>query len=188
MYQVFATLTALFLFVTSCGSRQTEPGTESSAADTLVVGLIATLSPTDGSPVSGTVRFEADADGAVIVRAEVSGLESGSRHAMHIHEFGDCSAPDGSSAGGHYNPSASPHGAPGSPADERHAGDLGNLVELAEGVAEFEAVDRVIRLSGDNTIEGRSVIVHVTEDDFTTQPTGNAGKRLACGVILRDEG
>ena len=145
----------------------------------------ASLSPANQSGVSGTVEFSSESDGTVLVTAVVSGLESGGRFGLHVHEFGDCSAPDASSAGGHYNPLGSRHGAPGNPASERHAGDLGNLEELAEGVAEFESVDSVIRLTGEQTIEGKAVIVHSGADDFVTQPTGNAGKRLACGVIVR---
>ena len=184
MNQLAALFTTLILFTSSCGSERTEPATDSTAADTSTIALTAKLSPTEGSDVSGTVRFEPGVSGGVVIRAVVSGLDSGSRHAMHVHEFGDCSAPDGSSAGGHYNPQGAPHGAPGSPEDQRHAGDLGNLFELAEGVAEFEVTDRIVELEGPNTIEGRSVIVHASEDDFTTQPTGNAGARLACGVIV----
>ncbi len=161
--------------------EQTQP-TTNSEVDAIYV---ASLSPANQSGVSGTVKFSSESDGTVLVSAVVSGLESGGRFGFHVHEFGDCSAPDASSAGGHYNPLGSPHGAPGNPASERHAGDLGNLEELAEGVAEFESVDSVLRLTGEQSIEGKAVIVHSGADDFVTQPTGNAGKRLACGVIAR---
>lgn len=137
------------------------------------------LHPTQGNKVEGVVTFTKVEDGVKIV-AEVSNLTPGS-HGFHIHEFGDCSAPDGSSAGGHFNPKKTQHGAPD--AHERHAGDLGNLVADKQGNAHYERIDKVIELEGTDTIIGRSVVVHASEDDFKTQPTGNAGGRVACGVI-----
>lgn len=180
-------LAASLALVSACGTDKPESQAEYAGADSTPVELTAILSPTEGNSVAEAVRFLPASDGGVIIRALVSGLDSGGRHGMHIHEFGDCSAPDGSSAGGHYNPDDAPHGAPSNPASGRHAGDLGNLIELAEGVAEFETTDRVIQLHGEDSIEGKSVIVHAGEDDFATQPTGNAGARLACGVVVREE-
>jgi Cu-Zn family superoxide dismutase len=104
-------------------------------------------------------------------------------HGFHVHEFGDCSAPDGSSAGGHFAPLGSPHGPPDAGQGERHIGDLGNIVANADGVVEQELADSVIRLDGENSIVGKAIIVHAGADDFTTQPSGAAGERVACGVI-----
>lgn len=140
---------------------------------------VASLRPTQGNKAQGTVTFTA-VDGGVLVVADVDNLEPG-KHGFHIHEFGDCSSPDGASAGSHFNPGGKKHGGPDHA--ERHAGDLGNIVADEKGHAHYERVDKVIKLDGPDTIVGRSVIVHANEDDFKSQPTGNAGGRLACGVI-----
>jgi Cu-Zn family superoxide dismutase len=140
---------------------------------------IAVLHPTKGSPVSGIVKFEV-VDNGVRVVADVTGLAPG-KHGFHIHEYGDCSAIDGSSAGGHFNPTGMPHSMPSS--DKRHVGDLGNIVADSTGTAHLDYVDTMISFSGPNSVIGRGVIVHEKEDDLKTQPTGNAGARLACGVI-----
>lgn len=137
------------------------------------------LHPTQGNKAEGIVTFT-KVEGGVKIVAVVNNLTPGA-HGFHIHEFGDCSAPDGSSAGGHFNPGKTQHGGP--EALERHAGDLGNLVANSEGVAEYERIDKVIQLDGPDTIVGRSIVVHANADDFKTQPTGNAGGRIACGVI-----
>ena len=127
----------------------------------------------------GTVTFT-KANDAVQVVADVTGLTPG-KHGFHIHEFGDCSATDATSAGGHFNPTHKPHGAPD--AAERHAGDLGNIEADASGKAHLEWKDKVMKLTGEDSIVGHAVIVHEKADDLKTQPTGNAGGRVACGVI-----
>ena len=114
------------------------------------------------------------------VVADIEGLTPGD-HGFHVHEFGDCSAPDGTSAGAHFNPTKKPHGAPDNA--ERHVGDLGNITADESGKAHYDRIDTVIELNGENTIVGRSVIVHAKADDFVSQPAGNAGSRIACGVI-----
>jgi Cu-Zn family superoxide dismutase len=139
---------------------------------------IAVLHSASGSQVTGTVTFTKVGDTVQVV-ADVTGLTPG-KHGFHIHEFGDCSATDASSAGGHFNPMKKPHGAPD--AAERHAGDLGNLEADSTGKAHVELKDSMLKLSGENSILGRGVIVHEKVDDWS-QPTGNAGGRLACGVI-----
>jgi len=140
---------------------------------------IAVLHPASGSQVMGTVTFTKTGD-AVQVVADVTGLTPG-KHGFHIHEFGDCSATDATSAGGHFNPTHKPHGAPDSA--ERHVGDLGNLEADASGKAHLEWRDKMLKLSGQNCILGLAVIVHEKEDDLKSQPVGNAGGRVACGVI-----
>ncbi len=127
----------------------------------------------------GTVTFT-KTDDAVQVVADVTGLTPG-EHGFHIHEFGDCSATDATSAGGHFNPTHKPHGAPD--AAERHVGDLGNLEADASGKAHLEWKDKVMKLTGEDSIVGHAMIVHQKADDLKTQPTGNAGGRVACGVI-----
>lgn len=142
---------------------------------------VATLSPTEGNDVRGRVTFADTPDGVRVV-AEISGLTEG-LHGFHVHETGDCSAPDATSAGGHFNPDAHPHGAPDAPATERHDGDLGNLEAGADGTARYERVDPNVALSGPTSVIGKAVIVHAGQDDFTSQPSGDAGGRVACGVI-----
>lgn len=141
---------------------------------------VAVLSPTQGSSVSGTVEFVRMED-YTVVKAEVRGFEPNTKHGFHIHEFGDCSAPDAASAGGHFNPKGMMHAGP--EAEMRHMGDMGNLAADSNGVAVLELKDKMIKLWGPKSVLGRAVIVHAQEDDLKTQPTGNAGARLACGVI-----
>jgi len=140
---------------------------------------VAVLMPTAGNTISGTVIF-AKSGKAMRVIAEVSNLSPGA-HGFHIHEFGDCRAADGSSAGGHFNPDNSSHGAPN--ADPSHVGDLGNIVADESGVGKLDLLVARPDLEGPNGIIGRSIIVHADPDDLKTQPTGNAGARIACGVI-----
>lgn len=140
----------------------------------------AVLHPTEGNNAAGVVVFTLT-DQGVQVEATVTGLEPDTRHGFHIHQYGDCRAPDGTSAGGHYNPSGEEHGAPSD--DIRHMGDLGNLPANAQGTASADFIDTHVKLNGPNSILGRGMILHAGEDDLTTQPTGAAGARLACGVI-----
>jgi len=140
---------------------------------------ICVLYPTQGNTVSGTITFTGTEAGVKVV-VDVQGLSKG-KHGFHIHEFGDCNSPDGSSAGGHFNPGAMNHGGPMDMT--RHMGDMGNLEADESGKVHMEYVDPVISLKGEHSIIGRSVILHKNEDDLKTQPTGNAGPRIACGVI-----
>jgi Cu-Zn family superoxide dismutase len=146
---------------------------------TPITKAIAVLSPVPGGKVEGTVTFEA-VDGGVKVVADVTGLTPG-KHGFHIHEYGDCSAPDFTSTGGHFMIPGEMHG----PRDDStsHKGDMGNLTADASGHAHLEWVDSRISLMGPLSIIGHGVIVHEKEDDLKTQPTGNAGGRVACGVI-----
>jgi len=142
----------------------------------------AALEATKGNTVAGTVSFAQTGD-KVTVTAKVSGLAPGS-HGFHIHEKGDCSSGDGMSAGGHFNPMGKPHAHPTTP--ERHAGDMPMLVADASGNATLTAELDVMTIgAGSADIVGRSVIVHKDADDFKTQPTGNSGARVACGVIRK---
>ena len=141
---------------------------------------IAVLHPTTGNKVSGTVTFTEEADG-IRVQANVTGLTPG-KHGFHVHEFGDCSAADGSSAGGHFNPTNQPHAGPDATA--RHVGDMGNIEADSSGTAKLDYVDHHISLTNNERwVIGHAVIVHEKADDLKSQPTGNAGGRVACGVI-----
>ena len=152
-----------------------------SATGAAVSDAIAVLAPTQGQSVSGTVRFHREGD-AVHVTGEISGLAPSAKHGFHVHEFGDCSAPDGASAGGHFAPEAHPHGAP-DPATH-HAGDLGNIEADASGHAKVDVTVKGLGLdTGERAIIGRALIVHGGPDDLTSQPAGNSGPRVGCGVI-----
>jgi Cu-Zn family superoxide dismutase len=141
----------------------------------------ATLASSPGNNVAGTVVFVQEGR-KVFVVADVTGLKPGA-HGFHVHEKGDCSAPDFSSAGGHFNPDGKPHGDPG--AGAHHVGDMPALVADASGRAKARAELRSMSVGGGgaNDIVGKSVVVHADPDDFRTQPAGNSGARVACGVI-----
>ena len=141
----------------------------------------AQLQPTKGNKTFGEATFE-QLDGKVHVVIYVQGLKPGQEHGLHIHEAGDCSSGDGMSAKGHFNPFGKPHAHHG--AAERHAGDLPSLKAGKDGRAKVDAMLDVITVAaGPASVVGRGVIVHADPDDFRTQPTGNAGARIACGVI-----
>lgn len=141
---------------------------------------IADLTGRADSPLSGTVSFTQVGD-VVQVVAHIEGATPGS-HGFHIHEIGDCSAEDFTSAGGHFNPTGAPHGGPNDA--ERHAGDLGNIEIGEDGVGELELTSDMITVApGESSVVGRGVILHADPDDLESQPTGNAGARVACGVI-----
>jgi superoxide dismutase, Cu-Zn family len=145
-----------------------------------ITQAVAVLHPTEGNKCRGTVVFT-QIGNAVKVVAKVEGLNPGQKHGFHVHEFGDCSAPDGTSAGGHYNPEGHAHALPDK--QERHAGDFGNLQADNQGRAYFEFTVKNLSIDGKvNPVIGRAVIVHADPDDGS-QPTGNAGARIACGVI-----
>lgn len=133
-----------------------------------------------GSSVSGEATFE-ETRGGVLVALELHHTPPG-WHAVHVHEKGDCSAPDGASAGGHFNPRTKSHGSPHAP--EHHAGDLGNVWvdENGEGHHVLLMPDLTVQ-DGPASVRGRAIIVHAGVDDLVTQPTGNAGGRIGCGVI-----
>lgn len=135
-----------------------------------------------GSDVVGMVRFWETGEGQVGYDVELYGLAPGP-HGFHVHEVGDCSAPDATSAGGHFAPEGNPHGAPDDAV--RHVGDLGNVVANAEGHATFRGMDPRITLRGEHAIVQRAVVVHADADDLTSQPSGDAGDRIGCGVIRR---
>jgi Cu-Zn family superoxide dismutase len=142
----------------------------------------ARLQPTTGNAASGTATFTQKGD-KVLVEASVSGLKPGAEHGFHVHEKGDCSSGDGMSTGGHFNPLGKPHAHFGTP--ERHAGDLPALKADASGNASLTVELDVITVAESPTsVVGRGLIVHALPDDYKTQPTGNAGARIACGVIV----
>ncbi len=141
----------------------------------------AKLDPTKGNSATGTVTFTQIGD-KVRVDASLSGLKPNAEHGFHIHDKGDCSSGDGMSTGGHFNPLGKPHGH--HDGMERHAGDLPALKADAAGYAKLSATLDVITVApGPTSVIGRGMIVHRDPDDYKTQPTGNAGPRIACAVI-----
>ena len=156
-------------------------GLVSACATTPVEPLRATaqLQPTKGNKTLGEVTFE-QIGAKVHVFVNVEGLKPGQEHGFHIHEAGDCSSGDGMSARGHFDPSGKPHGRPGS----GHLGDLPALKAQANGRAKLDFETTAFTLSaGSMNVVGRGLIIHADPDDYKTQPTGNSGARLACGVI-----
>ena len=142
---------------------------------------VCVLAPTKASKadVHGTVTFTQTDDG-ILISGEITGLSPG-KHGFHIHEFGDMSSPDGMATGGHFNPDMHKHGGPED--SERHAGDFGNIEANDDGKATIKMTDKHISLTGANSILGRALIVHAKADDLKTQPSGDAGARIAQGVI-----
>jgi Cu-Zn family superoxide dismutase len=155
-------------------------GTPANAAGAAPVShAVCVLRTVGGSGVSGTVQIR-EVGGKLHLTGVVRGLEPG-RHGFHVHAYGDVrNADDGSTAGGHFAPRGREHGAPA--ANERHVGDLGNIEANENGVAEIDIHDSVVALDGANSIVGRALVVHAGEDHFT-QPSGDAGDRVAFGVI-----
>ena len=147
-----------------------------------VTKAAANLESKSGSQVTGTVTFTKVGDEVQVV-ADIQGLKPG-KHGFHIHEKGDCSAPDAASAGGHFNPTMKHHGGPETL--DHHTGDLGNIVTDASGKTHLEWKGK-LSLSGKDSIIGKSVVVHEKEDDLKTDPAGNSGARVACGQILTAE-
>lgn len=142
----------------------------------------AVLQAKSDSNVVGKIMFKQYGNKVTII-TDVEGLSPNQSHGFHIHETGDCSAADGSSAGGHFAPNEHKHGAPSD--ETHHAGDLGNLEANTLGIAKRELESNEITLSQDakNSIIGKAVIIHAKSDDLKSQPSGSAGKRIACGVI-----
>jgi superoxide dismutase, Cu-Zn family len=143
-----------------------------------VTKAVATLESKSGSKVTGTVTFTKMGDEVQVV-ADIQNLTPG-KHGFHIHEKGDCSAADASSAGGHFNPTHQHHGGPMTA--EHHAGDLGNIEADASGKAHLDWKGK-LSLSGTDSIVGKSIVIHEKEDDLKTDPAGNSGARIGCGVI-----
>ena len=144
---------------------------------------VANLASASGSLVSGKVTAVPMTSGGVHLTGTIGGLPPNSMHGFHVHEKGDCSAVDASSAGPHFNPFTSVHGRAN--AGDHHSGDMDNVLSNAEGVVQLSVHLSGVTLGGGtvNDIAGRALVVHAAADDYTSQPAGNAGARVACGVI-----
>ena len=144
--------------------------------------LSAEMAPTEGNTATGTLTLSA-VPGGVHITGSLSGVAAGGSHGFHVHETGDCSAPDAASAGGHFNPGGHPHGHPGQ--GEHHAGDMPNLVADDAGtlMVDVQVPGVTIGDGGGTDILGRALVLHAGADDYSSQPAGNSGPRIACGVI-----
>jgi Cu-Zn family superoxide dismutase len=182
------------LVVLGCGPADAPPSAREAApqpppapqrveAVTGTTAAVANVQALGGSGVTGTAAFRQDG-GTITLQLDLRGLPPGA-HAAHIHEHGDCSAPDGSSAGAHWNPTQQDHGRWGH--GSHHLGDLGNVEAAADGTASLLVTSDAWQIATGAPVDvvGKAIIVHTSADDFTTQPTGNAGGRIACGVIER---
>jgi len=195
-------LCAAVAFMAACGARENPtapadapapastpspavappPADAAQPGDTAPAGASAQLTPTQGNTASGTLALTATGDGVRLV-GSLQGLPPNGEFGFHIHEKGDCSAPDASSAGAHFNPANAPHGDP--QGSSHHAGDVPNAKSDAAGTAQVDAVASGVNLmSGDpGDVHGKAIVVHAKPDDYKTQPSGNSGARIACGVI-----
>jgi Cu-Zn family superoxide dismutase len=165
--------------------RKPDPATAAPAEKTTAEPaneVVVQIAPTQGNTVTGSLALAPSAEG-VHVSGAIQGLKPNAEFGFHVHEKGDCSAPDGSSAGGHFNPTQAQHGNPTSGA--HHAGDMANIRSNAEGVAEVDTTATGTTLHGEpgTDVVGKAIVVHESPDDYATQPSGNSGKRIACGVI-----
>ena len=175
------------LLLTGCAD---DPAPETTTAEPDPVAVAqARLDPLGESSATGMVTFTETPDG-LRVEYDLTGVELG-EHGLHVHEGEGCGRGDdgtlGGAAGGHYNPLGAPHGAPDASREARHVGDFGNVTSVAGGVtggvAQGEFVDPLIALSGPTSIVGRTVVLHASRDDLASQPSGDAGDRIACGPI-----
>lgn len=147
----------------------------------MITSAIAEIAPASGSQVTGSAYFEQDGEEVTLIIS----IENASPglHAVHIHENGDCSAPDATSAGGHRNPTGVAHGEWGK--GEFHLGDIGNITIGEDGTGILMLTTDLWEIGTGSPVDivGKGIIVHADADDFTTQPSGNAGARIGCGVI-----
>jgi Cu-Zn family superoxide dismutase len=183
-------LCAASAVLAGCGQRDAEttavPSTPSTPplteAQPAAAGAVVQLAPTQGNTASGNLALAAEGD-SVRLSGTLLGLAPNGEFGFHIHENGDCSAPDASSAGGHFNPANAPHGNPRE--DTHHAGDMLNAKSDAQGVAMVDVVASGVSLDSamPNSVRGKAVVLHEKADDYTTQPSGDSGARIACGVI-----
>lgn len=177
-------MAAVLLGLVALGGCQTTPHGMTDLGMRVEEGVTVLHGTKGNEDVRGTVRFIEMGNGQVKVIADVMGLDPGSTHAIHVHEYGDCTALDATSAGGHYNPEGHDHALP-EETPTRHAGDLGNLEADDNGHARYTlVVDNISVAGAKNPVIGRAVIVHEGVDQgMAEQPTGAAGPRIACGVI-----
>lgn len=197
MFKVMALSTcALALGLTACSkpaqnTAAAPAGTEAPAVaaapapEPVEQTALVALAPTKGSKVSGTLTLSVERSGGVSIVGQVGNLEPGSEHGFHVHDKGDCSAADGSSAGNHFNPTSQEHGNPSTANGMHHLGDMLNIKADDQGTAAVRITvpGATLHDGGPHDLIGKGIIVHADPDDYATQPAGNSGGRLACGRI-----
>lgn len=176
----FALISSTLLLAAGCGGEQTVPGGSGGEPPGGGPAAVAQLRGAPGTNVSGTVSFFPAEGDQVRVVVEVRGVSPGA-HGIHIHENGECVAPDFKSAGDHFNPTGAPHGCP--PGESRHVGDFNNVRVREDGTGTLEITTPLVSLAGPSSVVGKAVILHQGADDCTSQPSGQSGDRIACGVI-----
>ena len=168
---------------TPAAAAPAEPAKVTESIFSRTRSAVATLSPAAGGTATGIVSFSASGN-AVDVHVQASGLVPGSVHGIHVHETGNCASADFMSAGGHFNPTHQPHGPQTGP---HHLGDMPSLLADPSGKVDAKFTLNGVALGGSDGYVGRAVILHAGPDDYATQPTGNSGGRIACGVIATTE-
>jgi Cu-Zn family superoxide dismutase len=167
---IVALAAAALTWIAACASSKPDPT------------ALAMIESRSGSKVTGKVIFTQDSSGQTRAEVWIANATPGT-HGLHIHEKGDCSAPDATSAGGHFNAAGNPHAAPTDKA--RHNGDFGNIEIGADGKGHMVITTDMLSVTdGPNCVVGKSVIFHEKADDLKTQPTGAAGARYGCGVVI----
>ena len=178
----FMALSFPFALLAGCGTTENGTGGANIGDSSAPVSAAAIFEVKPGSSTAGTVKFIQTEDG-VLIAAVLSGLPPG-KHGIHLHEKGDCSEPDFSSAGAHFNPTNQPHACP--PDKDRHAGDFGNIDVDADGTGRFKLTTDLLTIDdGPSSVVGKAVILHDMADDCMTQPTGGSGTRLSCAVVVK---
>lgn len=161
-------------------TEEVEEARETTAEETDVLTAVADLQDAQGNSL-GTVTFTQEPEGTRFL-ARVENVDGSGPHGIHVHEVGECSAPDFTSSGGHFNPAGTDHACP--PTTPRHAGDFGNIEVAEDGTGTLEVTTDLVTVApGPTSVVGKAMILHGGEDDCTSQPSGDAGPRVACGEI-----
>ena len=184
-HRLFISTAIATAVLAACSAPETRTESEAPApATSTAQEAVANLAAASASLVSGKLTLVPMGDG-VHITGTIGGLAPGSTHAFHVHEKGDCSAADASSAGPHFNPAGAPHGRSSSGPGQHHAGDMDNLIASQDGVVQVDVHLGGVTLGGGaaNDVADRAIVVHAVADDYASQPAGNAGARIACGVI-----
>lgn len=185
------TALAVMVIMVSCGSEKKDVAEDTAVVEEEAVEVVVAqpmamvdISSASGSTMTGAATFTQNEDGTVTLELSVSGATSGS-HALHLHANGDCSAPDATSAGGHWNPAEVDHGKRGE-SEMFHAGDIDNLEVGDDGTGELSMIVEGWSVGGPDSsnVIGKAVIIHAAADDFVSQPSGAAGPREGCGVVV----
>lgn len=181
---LIVSLILIAMNVTFCGNKSVAPIHQSTSQSSLPA-VMAKMESRSDSKVQGTIALTQTSDTEVSLQIDLTGFAPNTTHAFHIHANGDCSDAGAAAAGPHFNPAGTRHGGPEH--ENRHAGDMGNLVADENGEVHTQRINTLVTLQENvpHSAIGKSIIIHESVDDFETQPTGNAGARISCGVIVK---